>query len=540
MPARWLLETIACEIDSGALTVQEAVEKHQVSRSAIYRYLQQCRAPGEQRVKYTPHEYRLALAVSAVILRAMSKKKKRTIPTHLAITELVRLGHMQTDDTGRPELSVRRANQLLKALGISARHMRNPSPCVRLQAAGPNHVHEADFTEAAFVYLDNLTVRFHRELTKKKKPAHRTKILLGVVKDHFSRAILAARAYPAKAEGTRETMQLLHDAWSPKLGTSGLPHGLPWNLYTDQGPGFTSRTAKTACKALFISLDPHSPGNPRATGLAEGTIKSLTTFQHLLKARMCQGVSIDLDQLNAWMQEWAIDQNTLPHPMTKGTTRVQAWQNIVDDDIRRCPPWDVFCKLGAYRDEPRKVASDGTIKLDSTHYAVGTEHHGRFVYPYKGPDNKVYVEIPGQGITGPLQPGVPLVAFGTFKPPPLTTSEKRLREVRQVAEDELGYTPDDVEYQRRTDEVWLPREGRKVVDDAGSSDRFYASVFEAKSALADTVDLGSLPHEVVEEIERTLEDRADKAGLISTAVVDEIAGLVSASDRSDGSGRSDS
>jgi hypothetical protein len=90
----------------------------------------------------------------------------------------------------------------------------------------------------------------------------------------------------------------------------------------------------------------------------------------------------------------------------------------------------------------------------------------------------------------------------------------------------MGYVPDDVEYGRRTDEVFLPREGRQIVDDKGESERFYSSVFEAKSALADSVDLASLTDEVLGEIDRTLEDRADEAGCIPTTVVDQIAALV--------------
>lgn len=519
--ARWLLAELSQRVLAGDSTVTKAAKTYGISRARLSRQVQADRNPGAARLTYTPREYELAIACSAVILASMSKKKKRAIPTHLALAELVRLGHMEEG-----ELSARRANYLLRNLEISADHMRAPSPCVRLQAAGPNHVHEADFTEASFVYLDNLTVRFHRELTKKAMP--RTHVLIGTVKDHYSRAILAAAAYASKAESAADTIRLLHDAWKPKLGTSGLPHGCPWTLYTDAGPGFTSRATKSLCKALFITLDPHMPGNARATGLAENTIKQLTTFQHLIKARMCQGVSIDLDRFNGMLQEWVIDQNNLSHPQFRGTTRAQVWHQIQHDDIRQCPPWDVFVKLSAYHDEHRTVTDYGTVKLAGLEWHVGTEYRGRKVWAYKGPNNRVYVEIPGKGVVGPLRSGIESVAFGTFKAPPRTASEIRLGEVREMKA-RLGYTPDDVDYQRKTDEVFIPDPGRPIVDDKGESERFYCSVLEAKSALADSVDLGSLPHEIVEEIERTLEDRADETGCISTEIVDQIAALVTES-----------
>jgi hypothetical protein len=515
--AKWLLEDIVRAIESGSTTVAEASRRTGISSGRIYRALHQSESATPEPVRYSDRERYLALACAAVIRRSMSKIKKRAIPTHEALKELVRLAVMEPG-----ELSVSRANRLLVALEISAEHMRKPSPCIRLQTLGPNHVHEADFTHAAFVYLDNLTVRYRSEITRKEFP--RRRVMLGVVKDHYSRAILAARAYEARGENTADTLRLLYDAWCPKLGTSGLPHGLPWNLYTDNGK-FISKPVKTMLKSLFVTGDPHSPDNPRASGLAENTIKSLTTFQHLLKSRLCRGVSIDLDHLNAWMQEWCVDQNAMEHPEFKGTTRAQVWQQIQDDDIRRCPPWDVFIKLSATRDEPRKVTEYGTVKYDGLQYAVGVEHRGNWVYAYRGPDAAVYVEIPGKGVVGPVRSGVPKVMYGSYSAPPLTKSEIALREVDKVSE-ELGYVPDDVEYHRRTDEVFIPREGRQIVDDKGESERFYSSVFEAKSALADSVDLASLTDEVLGEIDRTLEDRADACGLIPTTVVDQIAALV--------------
>ena len=523
--AKWLLDDIVRRIESGTITVAQASERTGLSRGRIYHALKQS-AAAEEPVQYSPRERDLAVSCAAVILRSMSRIKKRAIPTHMALDELVRLGVMEAG-----ELSVSRANRLLVALEISADHMRKPSPCVRLQALGPNHLHQADFTEAAFVYLDNLSVRYQTEISKKPKP--RRKILLGVVKDHYSRAILAARAYEALGENTADTLRLLYDAWCPKLGTSGLPHGLPWNFYTDRGPGFISHPVKTLLKSLYVTPDSHFPSNPRATGLAENTIKQVTTFQHLLKARLCMGVSIDLEHLNAWMQEWAIDQNAREHPELKGVTRAQVWQQIADDEIRRCPPWNVFVKLSATRDEARKVTEYGTVKFEGQQFSVGVEHRGHWVYAYRGPDKAVYVEIPGKGVVGPVRSGIPTVNYGTFKAPPLTRTEIHLREVAQRA-DTLGMVPDDVEYQRKTDEVFMPREGVPMTDDKGESkhfyegadERFYSSMFEAKSALADLIDLGGLSDIYREEIERVLEDKADKAGCIPTEVVDRIAELV--------------
>ncbi|MCX7731600.1 MAG: transposase family protein [candidate division WOR-3 bacterium] len=492
-----------------------------IPRSTIHNYLKQ------YNIKPTPREHDIAFAAAAVLLRSMSKVKKRTISTPMALKELERLGYIQPG-----EISVSRLNELLRYYRITPKDMRASSPCVRLQTTGPNVLHQADFTEAPFVYLDNLTVRYHSEISK-KKPSHRQKIIIGVVRDHFSRCFLAACAYPALAENTELAIRLCYDAWSPKLGISGLPHGLPWILYTDQGPGFKSQPFITLLKNLYITIEHHSPANPRATGLAETGIRSLSQFLLLLRSRLCQGVSLSLEQLNAWMQEWIIDENSRKHPQIPDMTRTQVWQTILDEDIRRCPPWEIFIKLSATRDEPRKVTPYGTIKYNNREYHVGTEYVGRFVYPYEGVDGKIYVDIPDKGIIGPINPGVPTVLFGTYAPPPYTESERNLQEVRRIAQ-ELGYTPDDVEYERQTDECFLPREGRPIIDDKGSSEKYYpgssekyyASVLEAKSALADLIDLSAFPWEIQEEIQRTLEDRADKAGCVPVSVVNEIVNII--------------
>lgn len=497
---------------------------YKIPKSVIYRKLQKLNKIPKQCL-ITKEEDVLARKIAAFILRCMSKKKFRSVPTEIAIKELERIKAIPKNS-----ISISRANELMRYLGISKEFFKLASPCIRMKTTGPNMLHQADFTVSQMFYLDNIRVRHHSEYTKREP---RRKIMIGAVKDHFSQCIYA-QGYEMQAESTEAVIRFLHDGWSDKSSISFPFHGLPWQLYTDAGPGWKSRPAQQLYKSLYITWKPHSPGNPRATGSIEKAIDGLITFEKIMKGRLCTGANLSLADFNRMLFEYCIDLNNKPHTVFTKQKRFEVWQQIKDEDIRQCPPIDVFVKLTATDDEPRKVTPYGTIKYKGKEYFVGTNWVHRFIYPYVDLHKQLYAKIPNYGIVGPLNESIPAVIFGTeFQAPPLTDWEKNIRQVKEVAE-QLGFTPDDIEYERRTDEMYVPRAGREVV--RGRSDpnkqaeaKSFANIYEAKSYLADTIDFDNLDDEIRCQIDEILDSNTDETGSIPITVVDEIIKIVQTS-----------
>uniref|UniRef100_A0A7C6A8B5 Integrase catalytic domain-containing protein n=1 Tax=candidate division WOR-3 bacterium TaxID=2052148 RepID=A0A7C6A8B5_UNCW3 len=465
-------------------------------------------------LNFTPQEKDYVFKIAAFIYRAMSKIKFRSVSTEIAIRELERIRVIP-----KGAISVSRANELMNYFGISQRFFKLPRPCIRMTTVGPNYLHQADFTVSQMFYLHNMQIKFHSEYAKKQP---KRKVMMGVLKDHFSQCIFA-KAYEMVAESSIGVIQFLYDAWSPKLGPGFPFHGLPWNLYTDAGPGWKSKAARELYKALFISWKPHSPGNARATGSVEKGIDSCITFEKIIKGRLSAGANISLERFNQMLFEYCIDLNNKPHTYFTKLKRFEIWQQIKDEDIRCCPPWEIFLKLTATEDEPRRVTPYGTIKYQGKEYYIGTDFVHQIVYPYLGLEGELYVKIPNYGIVGPLKPGIPFVQFGEYKTPQLTTWEKNIQAVKAIAQ-ELGFSPDDIDYERQSDDVYIPREGRPVIEP--ESERFFTSIYEVKSYLADSIDFDLLPQDIIAKIDEVIEANTDAKGFIPISIVEKILKII--------------
>jgi len=509
-----LLNNLAETAQIQNIPISEIARIYRIPSRKVYRFIQ--RIQNIRNLICKPSEKDYVFKIAAFVYKCMSKKKFRSVSTEIAIKEVERIRAIPKNS-----ISISRANELMDYFGISRQFFKLAGPCVRMTASGPNHLHQADFTVAQMFYLHNLRVKFHSEYTKKEP---KRKIMLGVLKDHFSQCIFA-KAYEMLAESSIGVIQFLYDAWSPKLGPGFPFHGLPWDFYTDAGPGWKSKAARELYKALFISWKPHSPGNPRATGSAEKAIDSCITFEKIIKGRLSQGTNISLERFNQMLFEYCIDLNNKPNTNFTKFKRFEIWQQIKDDDIRRCPPWEIFLKLTATEDEPRRVTPYGTIKYQGQEYFIGTDYVHKMVYPYPGIHGELFAKIPEHGVVGPLKLGIPFVQFGAeYKAPALTSWEKNIREVKAIAKD-LGFSPDDIDYERQTDEVYIPREGRPVINEP--SERFFTSIYEVKSYLADSIDFDSLSPEIIAKIDEVIEANSDSCGFIPISIVDKILKIIS-------------
>lgn len=462
----WVVEEIASElIGSGDVSqrVATAAARYHVHPSTIYRRLQQ-QAGRRPQLEVSDGERRAVQMVAYYIRHTMSEKTGRAISTATAIRELEHAGRLPAGTCHRT-----RVDQVMRFLGIHKRNMRRARPCVRLASSGPNAWHQADFTVSKMFYLENLgnepgtrtkrtegtkgTIGLDRELAKRQK----TKVLIGIVKDHFSGAFFA-RGYAVEGESAEVCTRLLYDAWSSKSSTGFPFHGLPRNLYTDAGPGFKAKPVQSLLAGLGVKWQSHLPGNPRATGSAESAVNDVGQFEALARGRVKQGWRPTIEQFNQLLMEYCIDAGNRRHVRFARHTRLAMWDTIPSQELRACPDWDTFVGLTAIGEEERRVTPYGTISVDGEEYYVGTDLVGQKVQPYRNATGGISVRT--ERGTLDTQPGCPVVELGgEVRAPALTDWERELREMHEVGEAERVVGAPLERYERETDQIYLPREG---------------------------------------------------------------------------------
>jgi transposase InsO family protein len=357
-------------------------------------------------------------------------------------------------------ISRQRADVVLAALSLTKRHIRAGRPCVRLLSPGPNTWGQCDATVASAFYLENMRVGLASEY--EKNPREKTKLLLCCYVDHYSGCIFA-RAYEAQGESTALMVRFLYDAWRDK-GDPGFPmHGVPWNVYTDQGPAWKSKPMQTLFSHMFVTWHGHAPGNARATGSVERRFLDTARFEAMLRGRLAFGHHVELAEFNSWLYEWCVDQNNRQCTTIAGKTRFEAWSSIAEDEIRQVPKWETYLNLTAVGEMRRKVSPYMSVSLDGREYFVGApDLVGEYVDVYRAVDGKVHVKN-GNEIIGPLNPDVPANVLGVEgRRAPLSRGEKNLREAVAAAE-EMGMRRQDIAYVRGGEsDIFIPRPGRKM------------------------------------------------------------------------------
>lgn len=533
----WAVDGLALRVrgaprDVRAAAVLEAARQFGVSKATVYRKLQALDGRKPQ-TRVSEQERTWAMEVAGLVKTTMNQKGI-AVSTGMAIRELERMGKLAPGALRR-----QRADELLRALGVTRKKMRQPRPCVRMTAAGPNAAHQVDFTVASAFYLENMWIGLEDEY-KKVKRADRTKLLIGSCKDMYSRCMFA-KAYPAKGESAELAVRFLFDAWSEKPDLGFPFQGVPWHTYTDQGPGMKAGPVQTLLDKLFVDWTGHAAGNSRATGQVERTFLDTARFEALMRARLACGHRVSVEEFNSWLFEFCVDSNSLPHPRFRDRSRFEVWQTI--EDLRRCPEWDVFVNLTAVGEMRRKVSPYLSISLAGKEYFVGvSDLVGETVDVYLSADKQVWVQFEKR-VYGPLAEGVPENVFGAeVKQAPLSQSERNVKEALAAAE-RMGFNRANLAYVRAEHaQVFVPKAGRKIQHKGGvgQADEHgrprtdtdaepvaFTEVWEAKRWLADRVgSLAELGWEALASVEGTLETLLERDGRIEVRSLEEIVGAV--------------
>lgn len=345
---------------------------------------------------------------------------------------------------------------------ISAKHLLQPAPHVRLLSAHPNHVWQFDVTNCLQYFLDAKTGMGERdtEMTLYKNKLVKTaktikkELLRYVVVDHCSGAFHFQYFY-ASGETAKDGADFLFQAMRPKdeliektwaseadtkLGKYRF-HGVPFILMADKGSIMKAKANQALFDYLRVDMQTHLPGNPRAKGAVEGMMKYINRFEARLKFQR----PADLAELNRWALDWCIWVNATCK-MRGVAPRSVFWSYITAEQLRLCPDYDQF-HLGIKEPTIERTAKvDRIISVDGLHYQVpDSQAAGQKVkvvrHPYEAPAVEVHFNgnvwlcqpIPKDQY-GRLTNGVP---YGEYKSPQHTGTQKAKTEMEAKAE-ELG------------------------------------------------------------------------------------------------------
>jgi len=512
IPAEILKEISEADKEDKRMLLQLVVQNYSVCKATVYRQLQKFENRKKE-LKVDEEEEKNVIEIMGLKVKSRGKKHQR-ISTQMAITEAQKRGSIPVARYNRA-----RIDEVAMVLGLDERHMRMPRPCVRLTTPGPNTWAQADFTVAQCFYLKNMRVYF-RDIFSKKEP--KKKIILGTYVDMYS-GCKFWYAYEAMGESAHLATDFLYRAFGKKDATFPM-HGLPWHIYCDQGSPFKSNYFRNLLKQLDIDLHLHMPGNARATGMAEKSFQQVQRFEAMLKTRMHPKDWPSVEDFNRWLFEYAVDENNKEVGRSaKGIEhkrRFEKWCDIHPDDLRICPPKEVFMNFTAVKKLQRLVYPELCIYYGGKAYRVGiSDLANEKVDVFVNVDGKLWIQHPFVGYHGPLEEGTKANVMGVdFDRPALTFWEKNKRRAEEIIE-ESGIVGPGQYYSREKEYIYKTPEVKGKTDAA--PDVF--SLLDAKIKISETVDvpLGKMPVSTRKIIDEILESHAED-GMVTNEIIIEI------------------
>jgi len=423
--------------------IREWARKLSVSEKTLYRLFRTRTRQSTEEV-----DYETIKKIASAKLMTLDKKGK-VLSTQDVIDELKRIGALPHDFKYHRST----IDRLLRKYHLDIPSLTREAPAVHLVSYFPNQVHEIDSTVAQTYYLDHFGRVVWDPFLKMRKGRRgnpQLKLILYSGWDHFS-CCLYARYFLAPSENSADLFQFLYEFWQKKKD-SALPfYGFPLQyIYTDQSGIFKSKSIKNLfeklSKIVGFEHKMHEPGNPRATGGVESSMKTLARFEKKLNFRIRQGEHPTLEELNQWLYEFLVDLNNDPRYGRNGQSRCQIWINNVQQKMLKTPPPFIdFVKLAYHQGETRQINKHGEITWKAqVYYLCGLEDlMGQEVLIWHGlSESAIYIETFTGEIYGPFYPGRNEVPFGSYHRPHLTRYEQNRRELKRIAGELLGVTED--------------------------------------------------------------------------------------------------
>ena len=373
---RHVADTLACcAHGERTATAKRLASLYGVSVATIYRWADR-RGAKRPRVATKP-EYRdwVRLAVR------LAHRAPKRLPLGLVLDAAIASGALPAEARRMP---LRTAHRIARELSL--RHM--PKRTHRMHADYPMQALQIDASSSKYLVVDRilsdgdyrlrLQDRSYSSWDHKKVPKQRLRVIVYAVWDMCTGYTLA-RYTVAKGENALDAMNFLCWALAGKDDPRIPFHGVPDDLWSDQGPLLKSAAARDLLSRLGIRLVTGAPHAKERMGGVEQTHRNRwARFERALFLRNSK--TITLSGLNDRLQEFDVRENgrRLSRTRVEGrsVSRTAAWvaltnRRSLDNLLRRLPPNPISTLA---REARRKVDRNGILRWEGVEYELERLH----------------------------------------------------------------------------------------------------------------------------------------------------------------------
>ncbi len=338
-----------------------------VSQKTIYRILRKHGAgSGRIRKKQGSAVDEIAIErVAGMIYAGKRRNNKTTTPT----PEAVRI--LEKNNLIPEGLSPSTWNRHLRRHKATAADIKREKAYMQIVTDYPNEMAQFDATPClqAFLQDGKFVAANDINLEVSRKPEDLRKVKKHLIRwlyvDHYSGAFYFHYVYEA-GERAIDVVNFLYKAMAEKSDGRYPLHGVPYHLWSDCGRAINNKRVKNLCENLDIDLTLHMPGNPRAKGLVEKVNDFVTNrFEGGLSSQTPR----DLDELNRWAFDFCVRINH-EEKTRKFDTRNNIWMQIKGDQLRQCPPEEIFKKCAHTDPEERTITANLQISFNGHQYRL--------------------------------------------------------------------------------------------------------------------------------------------------------------------------
>lgn len=294
-------------------------------------------------------------------------------------------------------LSASHVNRLLRERGMHPEQLSRPAPAVRMRTEHINAMWQIDASVCVLYKTPKGELLLLEEgVHYKNKPENLVRVMDQLLvryvgTEHASGAIgtrfyLGGETVDSALDFLMWLMTQRHDAADQPMPF----HGVPFMLYTDQGPAFKAAPFVNFCRAMDIRNERHAPRNSRATGQVENA-QNLVERGLESRLRFLDPETITMARLNALAELWMHAYNGTRKHSRHGMTRYAAWATIGSQHLRIAPAMEIMRALPVSMAKTRTVTGDMLVS-----YALkgqGSQDYDLRYIPGLSIGDKVHVTV---------------------------------------------------------------------------------------------------------------------------------------------------
>jgi transposase InsO family protein len=332
-------------------TLKEIASRHytvpggsrtRISTRSLERYVAEYREHGWEGLKPKPRATsgpkaipKSILEIAAELRRARPERSVEQIKYILESSNAVSQGSVASSTLARH----------LRGLGLSRKELlQEPTGRRRFEAPDVHILWQADFQHTLY-------------LPDPSDPKKRRKAILFAVLDDYSRLIVHGEFY------WDERLPRLEDALKKAI----LKHGIPEQLYCDNGAVFSSSHLERICGKLGMRLSHTRPYRPEGRGKIERFFRFIdTSFKHEAYLQIENGRLSTLPELNDAFRSWV---DGYYHTREHGGTKMAPIDRAKTERVRRHVSLVELTDIFLWEEE-RKVDKSSCISLYGNTYEV--------------------------------------------------------------------------------------------------------------------------------------------------------------------------